>query len=981
MKRIISILLTFSILAGMCVSVSAGNEKQYSYASSVISNLGIIPETGEEGGWQKKVTRAEMAEILYRLFNYNSEESSNGEWSSNFYGNKDDNTAQLAPIEDNERFSDVNPEQDNYKYIKFVSDVGLMNGYDNNTFGPDDPIMPMHAVKILVDFMGFRKLADGLGGYETGYRRVSEKFNLMMPNGSSVTKEEMAQLLYNVLTVEFDTTTPDEIKLNSGTTLLNKYLKIDYVKGTMTDNGYVSLTSKNVNSKNTVIVEGTKIEVTENTEYIRQFIGREVEIYYGAEDSINSGKAIFAVTTGNDEVKTILGRDVESYSSGNLTYKEGSKTKNIRFDNGVSIVYNNTLMETYTRDLFLSDSAVIDLITPKNKSNVYYVVIKDYESVYVSGIDESNKKIYNKLQYAGEERIFDFDDANRTVIIYKADGNVGTFDDITTDTILDIYQNDDMIVAKICEDKVSAFKLSYVTDTEYGKGYGDGENEYNIYPKAESAINLFSTKIGNTYTVYLNLFGDIVWMTDISEEAAIKYGFAIKAMYDMEKDKYMINVLNEKNEWVWLNFAEKTSFNNANGEEQTLKDSTVYKNFYNETETPEGHFGIVRYKLDEAGDVSYIEVPITNKASDKDNKLRLLGSEGTVDKNGNGKIDDNEKVMWRDGGNIGPNMIIRGNDVKVIARNSALEKTDREAYQFTSVGSTFRDAGRYSVTAYTTKADSRRAEFVIMDSDVKDNIAPDDRSIAVVIDKKIQLNEDSDAVLALKVFDLPNEGAGSEKTLYYDVDVKTATAESSFPEDVDESGAKRTYEVDKGDIIRYSLDSYGKLKIVHLVWDADKEYDLKDEFPNSRPGGLAGVKSYYVSGEVLTNPCGLVNADQTLKNPKRVADVNMRLIDSYAYKIIDGAITVTTQNLPATANYDKTESDTRFLSETYLLPSFSNQRNKLITVTKVGDKDVSVKAGDEKDIKTFDEYGTDCSRIVFVNGNGNRDKMVIINEE
>ena len=157
MKRIISILLTFSILAGMCVSVSAGNEKQYSYASSVISNLGIIPETGEEGGWQKKVTRAEMAEILYRLFNYNSEESSNGEWSSNFYGNKDDNTAQLAPIEDNERFSDVNPEQDNYKYIKFVSDAGLMNGYDNNTFGPDDPIMPMHAVKILVDFMGFRK--------------------------------------------------------------------------------------------------------------------------------------------------------------------------------------------------------------------------------------------------------------------------------------------------------------------------------------------------------------------------------------------------------------------------------------------------------------------------------------------------------------------------------------------------------------------------------------------------------------------------------------------------------------------------------------------------------------------------------------------------------------------------------------------------------------------------------------------------------
>jgi len=328
-------------------------------------------------------------------------------------------------------------------------------------------------------------------------------------------------------------------------------------------------------------------------------------------------------------------------------------------------------------------------------------------------------------------------------------------------------------------------------------------------------------------------------------------------------------------------------------------------------------------------------------------------------------------MAWRTGSyNIGPDVIV-DSTAKFIAQNPDLDAESREAYSFT--GNVLKDFGYYTLDAFVTKSDSHKAEFVmIQTSVVADNLTVLNRGVAVIKDIKEIVNEDDEVVTALDVYDMPEDTTGSDTTLYLK-DAEVMNNITNMFKDTDEAGNPINYQLKKGDLIRYAVDAYGKVDTIQLLWERSKpnEIDL-----SGKTGGFTGTINWWdetKSGR--TNPFGFVNDGVVSQNPLKITDLNFRALSGYAYKLYDNVLTVTTQDL-SLYTYDITESDSRFVSESYLIPN-----KKLVSKITISGKKITAGAGASNDIKTYDKYGSDCSRVVLLGRNGSLARMIIINEE
>ena len=84
----------------------------------------------------------------------------------------------ITDLDNAPKFSDVFSEHPAYYYIGTVQNLGIMIGYSDGTFSPDSPISHHEMIKAIVCMLGYKPLADSLGGYYEGYIRTASKINL-----------------------------------------------------------------------------------------------------------------------------------------------------------------------------------------------------------------------------------------------------------------------------------------------------------------------------------------------------------------------------------------------------------------------------------------------------------------------------------------------------------------------------------------------------------------------------------------------------------------------------------------------------------------------------------------------------------------------------------------------------------------------------------------------------------------------------------
>ena len=150
MKKLLALMLSMAMVFTIGTSVMAYSDIEegtcVSEAVTVLSNLDIL--NGYEDGTFKPeatITRAEMAKIVCETLGY--------------YGMGSDKTP----------FDDVEPKHWAAGYINTAASLGIINGYGDGKFGPEDTVTYEQAVKMVVCALGYETMAVDRGGWSAGY--------------------------------------------------------------------------------------------------------------------------------------------------------------------------------------------------------------------------------------------------------------------------------------------------------------------------------------------------------------------------------------------------------------------------------------------------------------------------------------------------------------------------------------------------------------------------------------------------------------------------------------------------------------------------------------------------------------------------------------------------------------------------------------------------------------------------------------------
>ncbi len=386
LKKVIALVCVFALalstVAFGATYTDVAEDSAYYEAVETLNKLDIV--TGYEDGTFKPedgVTRAEMAALIARIQGY---------------GETAKNPASTG-------FKDVPASHWASGYIANAAGMGIINGYGDGNFGPEDPVLYEQAVKMVMATLGYTPFADKNGGYPTGYLAAAQRYDVSLAVANAAVGQEanrgtVAQLLENALDTplmeqsKWNTNGEVEYEIADGKddkdykTLMSENLGYVKIRGVVEDADCISLNHEGEvtidNTENTGKNKGPSIEIdvkdaykTNNTDFYDNagnlkasapstyytgsmdidegaYLGRSV-IGYAKKDAMDDYQLVsIAVDTSRDATLVV---DLDSYAGVNgtkLSYaKDGANdTTEVDIDADIKVVYNNVCVADAKND-------------------------------------------------------------------------------------------------------------------------------------------------------------------------------------------------------------------------------------------------------------------------------------------------------------------------------------------------------------------------------------------------------------------------------------------------------------------------------------------------------------------------------------------------------------------------------------------------------------------------------------------------------
>lgn len=576
MKKTISmiaavIMLVTSVFSGTVFAAytDVTDEYQYSKAITTLSKLGVID--GYEDGTFKpegSITRAEFTKIVVYTLGL-------GE-------------LQTEPKE----FSDVSDHWAKYN-IKTAYDQGIINGFEDATFRPDENVTYEQALKMVVCTLGYVSFAEAAGGYPAGYISQANTLGLTksvkgLAYDAAASRGAIAQVVYNALEVEMK-------KLdNAGTSwissdknLLNDYLNVKKFKGEMAgveeyvtgncQGGLLKGQMQMVNTSNPsdyVIMDYT--EFTKDITDISKLLGKMITVYYRQKNL--SDDAVLVViddeTTKNTEYN-IISENLDGFKDSSIKYydADGKTAKTVKFDpDSITVRYNGKAVDksgtklrykNYTKsedeftEVYSFEDALRAWLSPESEffiygdviltdresdGNVDDIQINDYQTIVaLKSPSTSDYKISNKLK-TGSSLTLNPDSTQYTYTIVKNGKQISLSSIAANDVILYAESIDkSLYTLYVTNEKVtgsiSAISTSDKTVSVDNKTYNLGSECANYISTKQDGKQLAT---GQTATFYLDKYNTLVF-GEIAEEKAKPYAYITSAYMDDGAETYYIS--------------------------------------------------------------------------------------------------------------------------------------------------------------------------------------------------------------------------------------------------------------------------------------------------------------------------------------------------------------------------------------------------------------------------------------------------------
>ena len=184
-------------------------------------------------------------------------------------------------------------------YIKMANQYGIVKGYGDGNFGPDDAVKYEEAVKMLVCALGYEPMATSKGGYPTGYIAVASQIGLLdgvsgATQGTGAARNIVATMTYNALDI------PVMEQVGFGTEISYEIMKKndDHDKSTL-------LTKMGIYKLGGTILANSKVD------------------YSGSNNKTDAGKIYFAMDDDYDCPESALAFKNDNQTVRNHTFEAG----------------------------------------------------------------------------------------------------------------------------------------------------------------------------------------------------------------------------------------------------------------------------------------------------------------------------------------------------------------------------------------------------------------------------------------------------------------------------------------------------------------------------------------------------------------------------------------------------------------------------------------------------------------------------------
>ncbi len=592
-------------------------DASYNEAVSVLASLEIL-KGYEDGSFKpdQTITRAEFAAVICRALGL--ENAANG--------------AKGATA-----FTDVTQEWQT-GYVNMAFQQGIIAGYGDNKFGPEDSVTFEQSVKMIVAALGYTPKANTLGGYPSGYLVVAAQEGITNgvsgTAGKPATRAVVTRMVYNALDVPMmeQTGFGTDVKYEAGDTMLLDKLNVTKVEGKISAMAFANTTGerdgyddnevmfsiakqyKAVDGKLKTLVDGDvnfdietldptvkvgKTDIKNYLEYVMVAYIADIDedtatfLAVAPKSGRNATKEVVSWDANMDTTKTTITQAGAIGDVSFFTDKDNNKYQTFKLSTSIEspfVLYTNgcvkltgapAVTELYN---IMNDSADDDYAQYADIKLLSTVTSGEYNVAFVTlyedfVVDTTSTKSY-KVTTKGTTGsvILDYTDEDYSIKFVK-DGKAAKFEDIKEDDVLSItgnFDGDTLICGTvyIISSQVKGTLDEVFVDDGVAKISG---KEYDYY-----MVDMLDIGLGNTATFFINQRGFIFMQDKVTNDLTnTNYGFVTKigSSNDSFADGKVARMMTlSDGKWATYDFAEKIRIINGitgdEGSQVNTKDTT-----------------------------------------------------------------------------------------------------------------------------------------------------------------------------------------------------------------------------------------------------------------------------------------------------------------------------------------------------------------------------------------------------------------------
>lgn len=654
-------------------------------------------------------------------------------------------------------FYDVPDSHWAFESINALASTGVVSGYGDHLFMPDQKISSTEATTILLRLFGYSSEYFGANRFNS----LAVELDLLKGfKGSSVlTLEDMLILLRNALECNLCET---KMGINKSyyigdETVLSKYYDSYFEKGVLSGASRISIYGESIND-NTAIIDG--VEYINNSETLIDYLGEDISFIYRENEREDTREILwFQSRNKNNDTITLGLKDDKEYDVSNNSLKYAleseNRTRTVRLASNITILYNGDVYDDINKALNAENYTVKLLKT--NNSNAYNLaIVEEYFNVIVSGVNSDDECIYNSIN--GEKISLSDNDYDKVTIIDEG-GNPTEFSSIVADDCVSVYRSasNRFIRAVVSKQKITGV-ISSMSNSDNRKTITiDGQ----VYEAYTDNVDLFSVKTGETVTLFLDINGYIAKIK--KSTASINAAFLLNSWVDDAGDTAWARLFTSTGDIIECEAINKLRINGnrVNGAQNVV-------NLLSNKQ-------LVLYKLNKDNQLTQIDTVTAN------GNLKQLTSfsEGAF-KWGSGRV-NNKTILSR--------------DTIVFSIPNDLTNAKKEDFAIKRFSDFVTDQN-YNTASYTASDTDGAAEILVVKG--KEWGTPDYNSAMILVD---DVNEavDDDEELVYQI--CGNRGQSRVEVMTESRDVL------------------KNVKVEKGDLINIILNDKGTVKSVDVLYD------------------------------------------------------------------------------------------------------------------------------------------------------------------